>query len=73
GVSFDLLDCSADSAAQQFAYDADTQEFMPKGDRGLCIVAGEASRSAGPFMSRDLQLAVCDATDASLKQWIIKE
>lgn len=73
GVSFDLLDCSADSAAQQFAYDAETQEFMPKGDRSLCIVAGEASRSAGPFMSRDLQLAACDATDAGLKQWIIKE
>jgi hypothetical protein len=72
GVSFDLLDCSATSAAQLFSYNAETLEFMPEGDRSLCIAAGAASKSAGPFMSRDLELAPCAATDASLKQWVVK-
>jgi len=72
GVSFDLLDCSAESAAQLFIYNAETLEFMPEGDRSLCIAAGAQSRSAGPFMSRDLELAPCASTDASLKQWVVK-
>jgi len=72
GVSFDLLDCSATSAAQLFIYNTETLEFMPEGDRSLCIAAGAESRSAGPFMSRVLELAPCASTDASLKQWVVK-
>ena len=72
GVSFDLLDCSATSAAQLFVYNAESLEFMPEGDRSLCIAAGAGSKSAGPFMSRDLELAPCASTDAKLKQWIVK-
>jgi hypothetical protein len=72
GVSFDLLDCSATSAAQLFIYNAETLEFMPEGDRSLCIAAGAESKSAGPFMSRNLELAPCASTDASLKQWVVK-
>jgi hypothetical protein len=72
GVSFDLLDCSATSAAQVFIYNAETLEFMSEGDLSLCVAAGAESRSAGPFMSRDLELAPCASTDASLKQWIVK-
>ena len=72
GVSFDLLDCIATSVAQLFIYNAETREFMPEGDRDLCIAAGAESRSAGPFMSRNLELAPCAATDASLKQWVVK-
>jgi len=72
GVSFDLLDCSSTSAAQLFIYNAETLEFMPEGDHDLCIAAGAESRSAGPFMSRNLELAPCAATDASLKQWVVK-
>jgi hypothetical protein len=72
GVTFDLLDCSSTSAAQLFTYDAETLEFMPDGDRGLCIAAGAESKSAGPFMSRILELAPCASTDASLKQWVVK-
>ena len=30
------------------------------------------SRSAGPFMSRDLLLASCADTDEKFKRWIIK-
>ena len=72
GVSFDLLDCSSTSAAQLFVYNAETLEFMPEGDRSLCIAAGTESRSAGPFMSRNLELAPCASTDARLKQWVVK-
>jgi hypothetical protein len=72
GVSFDLLDCSAESENQLFVYNAETLEFMPEGDHSLCITAGAESRSAGPFMSRELELAPCDSTDASLKQWVVK-
>ena len=72
GVSFDLLDCSSTSAAQLFIYNAETLEFMPEDDRDLCVAAGAESRSAGPFMSRDLELAPCASTDAKLKQWVVK-
>jgi hypothetical protein len=72
GVSFDLLDCAASSVAQLFIYNAESLEFMPEGDRSLCIAAGAKSRSAGPFMSRSLALAPCATTDASLKQWVVK-
>lgn len=72
GASFDLLDCSPESAEQRFIYDAETLEFRPEGDHDLCIVAGAASKSAGPFMSRALELAACVSTDTILKQWVVK-
>lgn len=72
GVFFDLLDCSSTSSAQLFSYDAETLEFAPENDRGLCVAAGAESRAAGPYLSRDLVLAPCASTDAALKQWIVK-
>ncbi len=72
GVSLGLVDCSKDSAAQDFDYDGETMEFRPGADRGLCLAAGAASRSAGPFMSRSLELAPCASTDAARKQWRIR-
>jgi len=73
GVSFDLLDCSSTSAEQLFMYNEETSEFMPEADHSLCIAAGAGSQSAGPFMSRILELAPCASTDAKLKQWIIRD
>lgn len=72
GVSLGLVDCSKDSAAQDFDYDGGTMEFRPGGDGTLCLAAGAASRSAGPYMSRNLELAPCASTGAALKQWRIK-
>ena len=72
GVSFDLLDCSSVSAIQSFIYDTETLEFTLEGDRSLCIAAGTESRTAGPYMARDLVLAPCASTDAALKQWVVK-
>ncbi len=72
GVSLGLVDCASDSAAQMFDYDAKAMEFRPGADKTLCLVAGAASRSAGPYMSRALELASCAATDPARKQWRIK-
>ena len=72
GVSFDLLDCSASSAAQKFMYNADTSEFMPEADQSFCISSGTESKHVGNAMHRVLTLAPCATTDATLKQWVIK-
>ena len=72
GVSFDLLDCTSASPTQLFSYDAETLEFTPGSDRSLCVAAGAESRAAGPYMARDLELALCASTEAALKQWIVK-
>lgn len=72
GVSLGLVDCSKDSVAQAFDYDAEAMEFRPGADKTLCLAAGAASSSAGPFMSRALDLAPCASTDPARKQWRIK-
>ncbi len=72
GVLLGLVDCSRDSAAQTFDYDAAAMVFRPGADGTLCLVAGAASRTAGPFMSRSLELAPCDSTEAARKQWRVK-
>ena len=72
GVSLGLVDCSPTSTLQLFTYLRETSEFRPNDDDSLCLVVGATSRSAGPFMSRNLELAACDSTDAKYKQWQIK-
>ena len=71
-VPFDLLDCDATSTSQSFIYDAEALEFTLESDRDLCLAAGAESRTAGPYMARDLELAPCASTDAALKQWIVR-
>lgn len=71
-VAFDLLDCAATSATQSFNYDAEALEFTLESDRDLCLAAGAESRTAGPYMARDLELAPCASTAAELRQWIVK-
>ena len=73
GVTLGLLDCEENAAGQVFDYDAASMEFRPGADPTLCLAAGAASRSAGPYMSRDLALAPCASTGAKLKQWRIKQ
>ena len=73
GVTLGLVDCAKNAPGQVFDYDAAAMEFRPGADRSLCLVAGAASRSAGPYMSRDLALAPCASTDAKFKQWRIKK
>lgn len=71
GTTLGLLDCAADESAQQFVYDAETGNIHPKSDEALCLAAGEASKSAGPFMSRGLELVVCEETDPKLVSWLV--
>ena len=66
-----LLTCE-DSKAQAFVYDDKTMTFRPKGNQDTCLVVGDQSQSAGPFMSRALEIASCDKTDDLRKTWIIK-
>jgi len=73
GVTLGLLDCAENAAPQVFDYDAASMEFRPGADPTLCLVAGAAGRSAGPYMSRDLALAPCASTDAKFKQWRIRK
>ena len=71
-VAFGLLDCDTANAKQKFDYFPETGFFKPAGQGKLCIAAGAASRSAGPFMSRALVLADCAATEAKLIKWVVK-
>ena len=73
GISLGLLDCSAASAQQLFTYHTDASEFRPKSNSTLCLAVGKTSRTAGPFMSRDLILEDCESTEAEYKQWNIKD
>lgn len=72
GGSLGLLDCSDTDPLQTFDYDGDAMEFRPGGSPDLCLAAGPESRTAGPFMSRSLELAPCASTDAPRKQWRIQ-
>lgn len=67
----DLITCE-DTAAQSFVYDQSTMTLRLKSNEDSCLVVGKASRSAGPFMSRTLKVAVCKQTDTLLKTWVIK-
>lgn len=66
-----LLACE-DTDAQTFVYDEQTMTFRPKSNQDTCLVVGDTSQSAGPFMSRALEIANCEETDDLLKTWVIK-
>lgn len=70
GVTLDLVDCT-DADEQQFTLASDGQEFRPVSDESLCLAVGTESRTAGPFMARDLVLSDCETTEARLKHWTI--
>lgn len=67
-----LLDCAPADGAQEFIYAAATGAFHPVGNAALCLAVAPTSKTAGPFMSRELSLAACSDTDASLRHWLLK-
>ncbi len=71
-VPFGLYDCDAEAQTQRFTYDSASMEIRLAADASRCVVVGGASRSAGPFMSRDLVTAPCAETDPLNKRWIVK-
>lgn len=71
-TDFGLETCDDASVSQRFAYDAEAGALSPANASDRCMAAGASSRSAGPFMSRDLVLANCNSTNPDLRRWIIK-
>ncbi len=70
-TDFGLVPCDAGDPAQRFAFDAESGALSPAAAPDQCLTAGAASRSAGPFMSRELLLAECNATNPALRHWVI--
>lgn len=69
-VEFHLSTCD-NKPLQNFTFEEETAELHLTHEYSLCLAAGDESRSAGPFMSRDLQLHTCKDLDEALKQWVI--
>lgn len=66
-----LLECT-DAAAQQFSFDADAGEIHPASDESLCLVGAAESSTAGPFMSRPLDVEACEGVDPALKTFVVQ-
>lgn len=71
-IGFGLLDCS-EGEDQKVTLDRTTGTLHPASDATLCLGSGEASRQAGPFLSRDLVLTACADVARELKTWTVLE
>ena len=69
-VPFGLVPCNSDDARQGFVFDSNTGRIQLQSSPNQCVVVGESSRSAGPFMSRNLILANCENAEAELSVWV---
>lgn len=67
-----LLDC-ADKAAQRFEFAGENGRIHPDDRPDLCLTVGEASRSAGPYMSRGLGFQTCEDGLAERQIWVFKQ
>ena len=70
---FGLIACDATDEAQHFTYDEASMEIRLGMDATQCVTVAAAIDDAGPFQSRDLILAACDALEPGFKQWVIQE
>lgn len=68
-----LVDCDASASAQWFTYDPDSMTIRPSEDETRCLSVGADSRSAGPFMSRNLRFSECSETHIRFQQWIVRQ
>lgn len=68
-IPFGLSDCDAGSEAQKFIYHADTLKITLASNVEQCMAVGTQSRSAGPFMSRDLIIGNCADLPKTHIQW----
>ncbi|MEP4474067.1 MAG: ricin-type beta-trefoil lectin domain protein [Lentilitoribacter sp.] len=68
-LPFGLVDCDAASTSQMFTYHADTLKITLASDTEKCMAVGAQSRSAGPFMSRDLIIGNCADLPKTHMQW----
>ena len=72
-TDFGLADCDDGNPSQRFGYDPMAMSLHDAEDPTRCIAVGEASRSAGPFMSRDLVWSDCNAPGPELRSWVIRD
>jgi hypothetical protein len=68
---FSLNQCDAANPKQRFSYNSENGAISPTSDDAQCVVVGEGSSSAGPFMSRQLLMAACADTTAALREWTV--
>ncbi len=68
-----LVDCDVLASAQQFIYDPASMTFRPSEDETKCLSVGADSRSAGPFMARNLRFSECSAAHMRFQQWIVRQ
>lgn len=71
-IAFGLRDCS-DAKTQVFAFEPENGRIAPANQPDTCVAVGESSRSAGPFMSRDLVLMSCASAERALITWREKQ
>jgi len=69
---FGLVDCKEGDAAQAFDFDATTGRLSPRGQDDQCLTAGASSKSAGPYMSRTLELVACSSVSEELRTWVVR-
>ena len=69
---FGLADCDPDDPKQGFGYEPGSLSLHDAQNPARCIAVGNVSRSAGPFMSRDLVWADCESVDPKLRSWIVR-
>ena len=67
-----LVDCDAAASAQRFIYDPGSMTIRPSFDDTKCLSVGADSRSAGPFMSRNLRFSECSEAQNLFQQWIVR-
>ena len=68
-----LVDCDASASAQWFTYDPDSMTIRPSEDETRCLSVGADSRSAGPFMSRNLRFSECSEAHIRFQQWVVRQ
>lgn len=70
-TTFALDTCDATDSTQAFAYDTDTGWIRAVSDNTQCLAVGGESRSAGPFMSRELLFLPCADTPEQFIEWVV--
>ena len=72
GAALDVPLCESEEPLQSFVWDAAAGTLTLAGGGGLCLAAGATLRQANSFWARDLELADCAATDATLLTWRVE-
>lgn len=68
-----LKTCDITDETQKFEFDDVTGEITFYKDPSLCLTVGQDSRSAGPFVSRSLDMVACDESQAAFKTWRVSQ